>query len=70
MLVQISYSDTDTLGINFDELKGRATPHIQYYDWSEYVVVWRKDRLELYQNYVRDYASLSHTYPPVNLHLV
>ncbi|KAI0699107.1 Pleckstrin homology domain-containing protein [Cytidiella melzeri] len=50
MMVQVSFTP-DTLGPNFDSTKNRVTPHIQYEDYSEYLVVWRKERLELYKNY-------------------
>ncbi len=59
MMVQISFT-SGTLGPNFDSAKNRVTPHIQYEDHSEYLVVWRKERLELYKNYVRD-ISLERT---------
>ncbi|KAI0086533.1 hypothetical protein BDY19DRAFT_995822 [Irpex rosettiformis] len=50
MMVQVSFT-SDTLGPNFDSSKNRVTPHMQYEDYSEYLVVWRKQRLELYKNY-------------------
>ena len=49
-MVQISFT-AETLGPNFDSTKNRTTPHIQYEDYSEYLVVWRKERIELYKNY-------------------
>ena len=52
MLVQISCAATESLPANFDEHKARVTPHVQYDDTSEYIVAWRKNRLELYKNYV------------------
>lgn len=52
MLVQISCTSAEALPANFDEHKARVNPHVQYYDLSEYIVAWRKNRLELYRNYV------------------
>ncbi len=53
MLVQISLSNLETVGANFDETKNRVTPHMQYDNWKEFIVVWRKDRLEIYKDHVR-----------------
>ncbi|GJE98302.1 hypothetical protein PsYK624_145290 [Phanerochaete sordida] len=50
MYVQIFFT-TDTLTAGFDEAKARVTPHVQYYEVSEYIVAWRKGRIELYRNY-------------------
>ncbi|KAI0345763.1 hypothetical protein BDW22DRAFT_1324984 [Trametopsis cervina] len=50
MMVQVSFT-ADALGPNFDSAKNRVTPHVHYEDYSEYLVVWRKERLELYKNY-------------------
>ena len=52
MLVQISCTASESLPLHFDDRRARVTPHVQYYDLSEYIVVWRKNRLELYRNYV------------------
>ena len=59
MLVQISCTNAQSLGPNFDDSKARITPHMQYYDLSEYIVAWRNNQIELYKNYVRSFLSLS-----------
>ncbi|KAF7985501.1 hypothetical protein HWV62_3705 [Athelia sp. TMB] len=51
MLVRASYSHSETLGNCFDEKQNRTTSHLRYEDWSEVMTVWRKDRLELYEDY-------------------
>lgn len=33
---------------DFDEWQNRTTGHLYNEDWAEYIVVWRKNRLELY----------------------
>lgn len=57
MMVQISFTPAENLGLNFDEAKNRVTQHLQYEDWSEYMVVWRKNRIELYNNYVSSWNT-------------
>lgn len=51
MLVRASYSRSENLGNCFDEKQNRTTSHLRYEDWSEVMTVWRKDRLELYEDY-------------------
>ena len=57
-MVQVSFINGDIAGSNFDESRNRVTPRVQYEDWSEYLVVWRKSRVELYKNYVRVSAHI------------
>lgn len=52
MLVRVSHTDADSIGTSFDENQNRITSHLEYEDWSEFVVVWRKERLELYEDHV------------------
>jgi hypothetical protein len=52
MVVRIAYCRDGSLGPNFDEMQNRSARNLQYEDWTEFVVVWRKDRLELYDDYV------------------
>ena len=52
MVVRIAYSRDGSLGPSFDEMQNRSARNLQYEDWTEFVVVWRKDRLELYDDYV------------------
>jgi len=58
MLVRVSRTDADSVGTAFDENENRITQHLEYEDWSEFMVVWRKERLELYE----DYASRCHDF--------
>ncbi|KAH7885352.1 Pleckstrin homology domain-containing protein [Phlebopus sp. FC_14] len=51
MLVRVSYTKTEWLPVNFDETQNRRTSNLRYEDWAEFMVVWRKDRLELYEDY-------------------
>ena len=71
MLVRVSHTDADSVGTAFDENQNLITQHLEYEDWSEFMVVWRKERLELYE----DYASQRHdsmvvTSPPTKLLLI
>ena len=52
MLVQVYFTEAQSLPANFDEAQHRVTQHMQYYDWKEFIVAWRKDRLELYTDHV------------------
>lgn len=52
MIVRVSYTRERSLGATFDENQNRSTQHLQYEDWAEFMVVWRKDRIELYEDYV------------------
>ncbi|KAF8840746.1 hypothetical protein BDN67DRAFT_1002755 [Paxillus ammoniavirescens] len=51
MLVRVSYSKSESLPVRFDEDQNRQTSHLQYEDWAEFLVVWRKDNLEIYEDY-------------------
>ncbi|KAI0070145.1 hypothetical protein K474DRAFT_1687553 [Panus rudis PR-1116 ss-1] len=51
MLVRASYTEMESLGTGFDEAQDRVTSHIQNDNWREYIVAWRKDRLELYKDH-------------------
>ena len=52
MLVRISFTKSESLGSCFDEGQHRTTTHLHYEDWAEYLVVWRKDYIEIYEDYV------------------
>jgi hypothetical protein len=56
MLVRVSHTGAESVGTAFDENQNRVTQHLGHEDWSEFMVVWRRERLELYE----DYASLPH----------
>ena len=53
MLVKFSHTESESLPANFDEWQNRTTRHLYNEDWVDYIVVWRKDRLELYRGHVR-----------------
>ena len=52
MLVRVYFTDEQSLPANFDEVQHRVTQQMQYIDWQEFIVAWRKDRLELYTDHV------------------
>ncbi len=52
MVVRVFYCRDGSLGPSFDEMQNRSTRNLQYEDWTEFIVVWRNDRLELYDDYV------------------
>ena len=52
MLVQVSFTDNQSLPANFDEEQNRITPHLRHESWAEFIVAWRKDRIELYTDHV------------------
>ncbi|KAG2039604.1 hypothetical protein BDR03DRAFT_1008925 [Suillus americanus] len=51
MLVRVSYTKSESLPSHFDEVQNRSTPRLRYEDWAEFLVVWRGERLEIYQDY-------------------
>lgn len=51
MLIRVSYTE-DTVPMTFDESRNRTTRHLENEGWVEYIVAWRKDRLELYTDHV------------------
>ncbi|KDQ62280.1 hypothetical protein JAAARDRAFT_454727 [Jaapia argillacea MUCL 33604] len=51
MLVRVSYSKDESLNSNFDEYQNRTSRHLEYEDWGEFIVAWRKDRLEIYEDF-------------------
>ncbi|KAI0372157.1 hypothetical protein BV20DRAFT_940447 [Pilatotrama ljubarskyi] len=50
MLVRVSYTE-DAVPPTFDESQNRTTRHLENEGWVEYIVAWRKDRLELYEDH-------------------
>lgn len=56
MMVRVSYTE-DSVPTPFDETRNRVTRHLDNEGWAEYIVAWRKDRLELYTEHV----STAHT---------
>ena len=52
MIVRIAYSEDGSVGPRFDEVQSRSARNLLCDDWAEFMVVWRNDRLELYNDYV------------------
>ncbi|KAG2155842.1 uncharacterized protein EDB93DRAFT_1128478 [Suillus bovinus] len=50
MLVRVSYTKSESLPCHFDEVQNRTT-RLRYEDWAEFLVVWRGERLEIYEDY-------------------
>ena len=59
MLVRVMHTSLESVGTSFDETQNRTMDKLHYNEWQEYLVVWRKDQIELYQNYVRICGLLS-----------
>ncbi|KAJ4482213.1 Pleckstrin homology domain-containing protein [Lentinula aciculospora] len=51
MLVRIYSTETVNMFSSFDESVHRVTHDLKYEDWGEFLVVWRMDRIEIYENY-------------------
>jgi len=51
MLVRIDYTKFDTMA-QFDDSINRTTRNLEYEDWGEFLVVWRRDSIEIYKDYV------------------
>ncbi|KAI0056564.1 hypothetical protein BV25DRAFT_1813850 [Artomyces pyxidatus] len=51
MIVRVCYSSEDNLGSHFDEHQHRSAQNLQSINWAEFMVAWRKDRIELYEDY-------------------
>ncbi|KAG6896455.1 hypothetical protein C0992_008178 [Termitomyces sp. T32_za158] len=70
MLVRTYYSRSESVGVNyrFDERVHRTTGDLSDANWAEYLVAWRKDRIELYTDYLGHTlpATLDVRYPRVN----
>lgn len=52
MLVRVSYTKSEDIK-HFDDAINRTTRNLRYEDWGEFLVAWRKDRIEVYQDHVR-----------------
>ncbi|KAJ7696070.1 Pleckstrin homology domain-containing protein [Mycena rosella] len=49
MLVRVGYSKNESLGTVFDEEQSRKTRGIRYDEWTEFMVLWRKDLIHFYE---------------------
>ncbi|KAL1748046.1 Pleckstrin homology domain-containing protein [Schizophyllum fasciatum] len=68
MLVRPSFLREATVSAHFDEAENRTTRHVLYSDWKEYLVIWRQNKIELYEDYsipgkewVTGHKHLAHT---------
>lgn len=53
MLIRQCYTRSESIKPPFDEVQNRTTRNLQYGGWAEYMVAWRKDRVEIYEDHVR-----------------
>ncbi|KAF8555219.1 hypothetical protein OG21DRAFT_1476557 [Imleria badia] len=51
MLVRVCYTKSESLANHFDEAQNRQTTHLRHEECKEFLVVWRNDTLELYEDY-------------------
>ncbi|EMD39935.1 hypothetical protein CERSUDRAFT_112180 [Gelatoporia subvermispora B] len=51
MLIKISYTKTGAISPDFDEWQNRVTSHLRVESFGEYIVAWRKDKLEIYDDF-------------------
>ncbi|KAL1662456.1 Pleckstrin homology domain-containing protein [Schizophyllum commune] len=68
MLVRPAFLREAIVSPHFDEAENRTTRHVLYSDWKEYLVVWRQNRVELYEDYstpgkeyITGHKHLAHT---------
>jgi len=52
MLVRVDYTKSEGL-TQFDDNINRSARGLEFQDWGEFLVVWRRDGLEIYKDYVR-----------------
>ncbi|KAF8225870.1 hypothetical protein L208DRAFT_1503595 [Tricholoma matsutake] len=51
MLIRQCYTRSESIKPPFDEVQNRTTRNLQYGGWAEYMVAWRKDRVEIYEDH-------------------
>lgn len=51
MLVRVCTTKAEGVSAHFDESMHRTTRGLQYQDWAEFVVAWRRDYIEIYEDY-------------------
>jgi len=52
MFVRVCMTKAECLSVHFDESMHRTTRGLQHQDWAEFVVAWRQDFIEIYDDYV------------------
>ena len=53
MLARVFHCSHTNVSTIFDEKECRVTRGMLSRDWAEFMVIWRKNRVELYEDYVR-----------------
>ncbi|KLO17283.1 hypothetical protein SCHPADRAFT_846749 [Schizopora paradoxa] len=51
MLVRVIHSNNHDFEKPFNDKMCRSTRHLEFQKWSECIVIWRKNRIEIYQDY-------------------
>ncbi|KIJ54719.1 hypothetical protein M422DRAFT_240799 [Sphaerobolus stellatus SS14] len=51
MLVRRSNTKTGTVGMHFSAKDAMKLRDLRCHEWNEFIVVWRKDQIELYEDY-------------------
>ncbi|KAF9013461.1 Pleckstrin homology domain-containing protein [Cyathus striatus] len=51
MLVRVVYTKLETLSPAFDDSMNRTTRDLHYEAWGEFLVAWRKDNIEIYEDH-------------------
>jgi hypothetical protein len=60
MLVRRSHVKSGHVGTYFDAEEAMKLRDLHSYEWKEFLVIWRKDQLELYEDYVSEKAIPIH----------
>lgn len=56
MLVRVYHTEQKTFKKAFDEQECRITRGLDHEEWAEFLLIWREQRLELYEDYVCVYT--------------
>lgn len=57
MLVRVSYTELEGIS-KFDEATNRTTRDLSFEGWGEFLVVWRRDNIEIYRDHVCRFFSI------------
>lgn len=52
MLIRVYHTELTSFKRSFDEQECRVTRGLEHEEWAEFLLVWREQRLELYEDYV------------------
>ena len=52
MLMRVCTTKAECLGVHFHESVHRTTRDLQHQNWAEFIVAWRQDFIEIYEDYV------------------